>query len=308
MRLYRNLEALKCLDSQRRVVTVGAYDGVHLGHQEIVRQLKARANEYGCLSLVLCFEPIPREFFAPTNPPSRLTCFRERFELLGGLGIDEMFCARFSELQDLTPESFIRHLLVEALNVSHVVIGHDFRFAYNRLGTPDDLSSAGKQYGFGVTTVPAVYWEGHRVSSTSIRETLRAGVMEQARGMLGREYSISGRVVRGLGLGRKLGFPTANVNLNRRQTPVDGIFAARVTGADKNALDAVASVGVRPTVGGDKPLLEVFIFDFDRDIYGDYITVQFVRRLREERMFSSLDAMKRQMQKDAIEARETLAA
>ena len=126
--------------------------------------------------------------------------------------------------------------------------------------------------------------------------------------MLGREYSISGRVIRGLGLGRKLGFPTANVNLNRRQTPVDGIFAARVTGVGKNALDAVASVGVRPTVGGDKPLLEVFIFDFDRDIYGDYITEQFVRRLREERMFSNLDAMKRQMQKDAIEAKETLAA
>ena len=146
------------------------------------------------------------------------------------------------------------------------------------------------------------------MSSTSIREALRAGAMEQAREMLGREYSISGRVVRGLGLGRKLGFPTANVNLNRRQTPVDGIFAARVTGVDKNALDAVASVGVRPTVGGDKPLLEVFIFDFDRDIYGDYITVQFVRRLREERMFSNLDAMKRQMQKDAMEARETLAA
>ena len=308
MRLYRNLEALKRLDSQRRVVTVGAYDGVHLGHQEIIHQLKAKANEYGCLSLVLCFEPIPREFFALTNPPSRLTCFRERFELLGGLGIDEMFCARFSELQDLTPESFIRHLLVEALNVSHVVIGHDFRFAYNRLGTPDDLSSAGKQYGFGVTTVPAVYWNDRRVSSTNIRETLQAGAMEQATGMLGREYSISGRVIRGLGLGQKLGFPTANVNLNRRQTPVDGIFAARVTGAGKNALDAVASVGVRPTVGGDKPLLEVFIFDFDRDIYGDYITVQFVRRLREERMFSSLDAMKRQMQKDAIEARETLAA
>jgi len=287
---------------------VGAYDGVHLGHQEIVRQLKVKASEYGCLSLVLCFEPIPREFFSPTNPPSRLTCFRERFELLDKLGVDEMFCARFSGLQDLTPENFIRHLLVEALNVSHVVVGHDFRFAYNRLGTPDDLSSAGKQYGFGVTVVPAVYWEGCRVSSTGIREALQAGVMEQASGMLGREYSISGRVIRGLGLGRKLGFPTANVNLNRQQTPIDGIFAARVTGVDKNALDAVASVGVRPTVGGGKPLLEVFIFDFDHDIYGDYITVQFVRRLREERMFSNLDAMKRQMQKDATEAREALAA
>jgi len=308
MRLYRNLEVLKRLDSQRRVITVGAYDGVHLGHQEVVRQLKARTDEHGCLSLVLCFEPIPREFFAPANPPSRLTCFRERFELLDRLGIDEMFCARFSGLQDLAPESFIRHLLVEALNVSHVVIGHDFRFAYNRLGTPDDLSSAGKQYGFGVTTVPAVYWNDRRVSSTNIREALQAGAIEQAAGMLGREYSMSGRVIRGLGLGRKLGFPTANVNLNRRQTPVDGIFAARVTGVGKNALDAVASVGVRPTVGGDKPLLEVFIFDFDRDIYGDYITVQFVRRLREERMFSNLDAMKRQMQKDAIEAKEALAA
>ena len=307
MRLYRDLETLKCLDISRRVVTVGAYDGVHLGHQEMIRQLKARANECGCPSLVLCFEPMPREFFSPTNPPARLTRFRERFELLEGLGIDEMFCARFSGLQDLAPDSFIRHLLVDALNVTHVVVGHDFRFAYNRLGTLDDLSSAGKRYGFEVTTVPAVYWQDHRVSSTGIREALRAGATERARGMLGRDFSMSGRVIRGLGLGRKLGFPTANVNLNRRQTPVDGIFAARVVGIGGDTLDGVASVGVRPTVGGGKPLLEGFIFDFDRDLYGDYITVQFVRRLREERMFPDLDSMKKQIQEDVIEAQAVLA-
>jgi len=197
---------------------------------------------------------------------------------------------------------------VAGLNVSHVVVGHDFRFAAKRLGTLDDLRVAGESLGFGVTAVPAVYWDGQRVSSTVIRAALQAGDLRTAREMLGREYSMSGRVIRGIGLGRQLGFPTANVNLNRRLAPVDGIFAARVNGLAEGPLDGVASVGTRPTVGGGKPLLEVYIFDFDRDIYGEYITVQFIERLREERNYSDLGAMTEQMHKDVADARAALAA
>ena len=187
-------------------------------------------------------------------------------------------------------------------------MGHDFRFASHRLGTLDDLDAAGRAGGFEVTAIPAVYLDGERVSSTVIRAALQDGDLNTARRMLGREYSMSGTVIRGLGLGRKLGFPTANVNLNRRLTPVDGIFAARVRGVGEKVLDGVASVGTRPTVGGVKPLLEVFIFGFDRDIYGEYITVQFVKRLREERKFSDVDSMVEQMHRDVVDARAVLAA
>jgi len=159
-----------------------------------------------------------------------------------------------------------------------------------------------------VTTIPAVYLDDCRVSSTAIRKALQSGDLDIARKMLGRDYSMSGTVIRGLGLGRNLGFPTANVNLNRRLTPVDGIFAARVSGIGDKVLDGVASVGTRPTVGGVKPLLEVFIFDFDRDIYGEYITVQFVTRLREERKYSDVDSMVEQMHRDVVDARAVLAA
>ena len=308
MQFYRHLSHLKKSGAKARAVTVGAYDGIHIGHQEILRQLRAQAEQARAPTLVLSFEPMPREFFSPEQPAARLTRFRERYELLSALGVDEFFCPRFSSLRDLSPEAFIGDILVAGLNACHVVVGHDFRFAAKRLGTPNDLKAAGAVHGFGVTEVPAVYREGQRVSSTMIREALRAGDLKTAGTMLGREYSMSGRVVRGIGLGKQLGFPTANVNLHRRRTPVDGIFAARVTGLTKEPLDGVASVGTRPTVGGVEPLLEVFIFDFDEDIYGKYITVHFVERLREERKYSDLATMTTQMHKDVADARAALVA
>ena len=170
----------------------------------------------------------------------------------------------------------------------------------------NDLRAAGARHGFGVTEVAPVSWQGVRVSSTAIREALQSGNLEGARGMLGRDYSMSGRVVRGLGLGRKLGFPTANVNLQRLKTPIDGIFAVRVSGVGPAPRDGVASIGTRPTIGGSEPLLEVLIFDFDADIYGEYITVHFVKRLREERHFADLAAMQRQMHVDVAAARAAL--
>ena len=309
MRLYRSLSSLQ--DAKRpgsRVVTIGAFDGLHTGHRAILTELAQQAADAGLTTTVMSFEPMPREYFAQGTPPARLTRFREKFELLRELDIDELYCPRFRSIRNLSPDAFIGELLVKGLKARRIVVGEDFRFAARRAGDVAVLHDAGKRHGFMVTGVAPVDYDGRRVSSTDIRLALGAGDLETARGMLGRDYSMSGRVVRGLGLGRKLGYPTANVNLSRRQTPVDGIFAARVAGLAAKPLDGVASVGTRPTVGGEKPLLEVYIFDFDRDIYGKQITVQFVERLREERKYADLDSMVQQIHADVAAARAALAA
>jgi riboflavin kinase/FMN adenylyltransferase len=307
MRLYRTFASLRRSPSANpRAVAIGVFDGLHIGHQAILERARSAATELAGSSLVLTFEPTPKEFFSPATAPPRLTRFRERFELLQALGIDELFCAKFGAVRDLTPRAFIDELLIGDLRARHVVVGDDFRFGADRSGTVADLRAFGARNGLAVTEVPPVYFRGERVSSTAIREALKSGDLTTARDMLGRDYSISGRVVRGLGLGRKLGFPTANVHLKRIQAPVDGIFAARVTGLGDTPLDGVASVGTRPTIGGGMPLLEVLIFDFDRDIYGRYITVHFVKRLREERHFADLELLKRQMRVDVEAARAVL--
>ena len=309
MRLYRNFPALGAgAAAERRVATIGAFDGLHVGHREILARTMSAAVALECPSVVCSFEPLPTEFFAPGNPPARLTCFRERFEQIAAAGIDEFFCPHFRRVRDLTPERFIRTLLVDGLNVAHVVVGHDFRFGMGRTGTLEGLRRAGAEFGFEVTIVDPVNWQDRRISSTAIRGAIKAGDLDSAKRMLGRDYSMSGRVVPGVGLGKELGFPTANVNLKRRLAPVDGIFAVRVEGIADTPLDGVASVGNRPTIGGGKTLLEVFIFDFDREIYGSYITVNFVARLREERMYDNLHAMTRQMHQDVLDARAALIA
>jgi riboflavin kinase/FMN adenylyltransferase len=307
MRLYRTFASLaQSTVGAPRAVAIGVFDGMHIGHRAILDGARAAAASIAGSSLVFTFEPTPKEFFSPASAPPRLTRFRERFEQLAALGTDELFCPRFGAIRDLGPREFIDELLAKRLRARHVVVGEDFRFGADRRGTVEELRVRGGAHGIAVSEVAPVYWRGERVSSTAIRQALKAGDLATARGMLGRDYSISGRVVRGLGLGRKLGFPTANVNLKRLQAPIDGIFAARVTGLAERPLDGVASVGTRPTVGGNTALLEVLIFDFDRDIYGQYITVQFVKRLREERHFGDLAAMQRQMHVDVAAARAAL--
>jgi len=307
MQLYRTLGSLDRRGAAvPRVVTIGVFDGLHIGHRAILDEAQREAVAAGQRTLVFTFEPTPKEFFSPATAPPRLTRFRERFEQLATLGVDELFCPHFRAVRDLAPAAFIDALLVGKLGARHVVIGDDFRFGAERRGTVDELRASGRRHGFGVTEVPPVSWHGPRVSSTAIRQALKMGDLDAARGMLGRDYSISGRVVRGLGLGRQLGFPTANVNLKRLQAPIDGIFAARVTGLGALPLPGVASVGTRPTIGGNQALLEVLIFDFDREIYGEYITVHFVKRLREERHFANLPAMQRQMHADVAAARAAL--
>ncbi len=310
MRICRTLAAVA---RQRRaggcVATVGAYDGVHLGHQAILAEVKAQSQRMGLPSAVFSFEPMPKEYLRPDNPPARLSRFREKFKLLDQLGVDEIYCPRFDEfMRQLDPDTFIRQLLVDGLAVKHLVVGDDFRFAAQRAGTLDDLRRAGQQHGFTVSVIQPVYADGERISSTAVRAALAAGDLAKARAMLGRHYMMSGRVVHGQQLGRALGFPTANIPVKRRKTATMGIFAVRVHGLAEGLLEGVANLGTRPTVGGGgEALLEVFIFDFDRDIYGSYLDIDLVARLRDELKFPDLDSMIVQMHKDVANAKGILA-
>jgi riboflavin kinase/FMN adenylyltransferase len=291
------------------VLTIGAFDGIHRGHQEMLRVLRERAREYDACAAVLSFEPTPREFLNRTAPPARLTRFRERFEVLAALGVDRFVCARFDDrMRQMSPEAFIDQVLVRGLGVRHVVVGHDFRFGRAHSGTVEMLRAAGAAHGFEVTEVPPFEIDGVRVSSSVIRQALDAGDMQLAAKYLGRPYRITGKVIAGQRLGRKLGYPTANLRLHRRATPLAGIFAVRVSGAGLDKAAGVASLGTRPVVGGKELLLEAHVFGFAGDLYRRYVHVDFIARLRDELWFPSMDALVEQMHRDAAQAREILAA
>ena len=307
MHLVRSISALSSRPRDPLVVTICAFDGLHLGHQEIFRQAMTISGERGGSIAALSFEPTPAEFFAHDEPPARLTCFRERLEKLDAIGVDELICPPFSQVNALEHGRFVEQVLVKGLNVGHIVVGHDFRYGTGRQGDIETLRQAGIARGFDLTIVEPVYFEGQRISSTRIRHALSHGNLDTAGEMLGRDYSMSGRVVHGIGLGRDIGFPTANVNLKRRKAPVDGIFAVQVDGLGSQSLDGVASIGSRPTVGGGKTLLEVFIFDFDASVYGAYITVRFRARLRSEENFATIEAMQEQIHIDVQAAKAALA-
>lgn len=291
------------------VATIGSYDGLHLGHQKLLDNVLEQAQTRGLPSVVMSFEPTPKEFFAREKPPARLMRFREKFEALSDYGVDIFYCPRFDEsMKGISATTFIRQILIHTMNVRHLVIGDDFRFAKNREGHLETLRRAGHALDFSVEDISSIELDGERVSSTAVRQSLWNGDLERARLLLGRDYRMSGRVIEGSQLGRELGYPTANVNLNRRQSAVMGIFAVRVSGPGWGPLDAVASVGTRPTFAGTKPLLEVHIFDFDREIYGQYINVDFVARLRNEQKFDDVQDLIAQMHEDAAQARQILAA
>ena len=291
------------------VATIGSFDGLHLGHVQLLKHVFAKAREFEVPAVVMSFEPTPKEFFQAEKPPARLMRFREKFEALQARDVDIFFCPRFDEaMKNIAADDFIRQILVHAMNIRHLVIGDDFRFAQDRAGHLDMLRRAGDALGFTVEQVSSVVERDERVSSSAIRDALWNGDLDKATALLGRQYRMSGKVIFGEKIGRKLGYPTANVNLNRKQSAVMGIFAVRVSGEDWGPLDAVASVGSRPTFGGSKPLLEVHIFDFDRDIYGEYIHVDFVARLRSQEKFEDVDALVEQMHLDSAQAKEILAA
>jgi len=291
------------------VATIGTFDGVHIGHRRILERVRHAAELHHLPSAALSFEPTPREYFSRGTPPARLTRFREKFVKLDALGVDWFFCPPFdATMERLEAGEFIARLLVATLNVRHLVVGDDFVFGRKRGGNVAHLRDAGERYGFTVEQVHSIVEHGVRVSSTEIRHALAAGDMERAGLLLGEPYSMTGRVVDGRKLGKLLGFPTANVNLNRRASPVAGIFAVRVDGLGAERLDGVASVGTRPTVEGIEPILEVHLFDFDRDIYGEYIRVDFIEKLRDEEKFPDLPSLTTQMRIDAEQARAVLAA
>jgi riboflavin kinase/FMN adenylyltransferase len=287
-------------------VTVGGFDGLHLGHQALIGRLHEVAARLRCPTMLVSFEPMPREYLAPRSPPARLTTWRERWHLLQELELDHLLLLRFGEaLRRLSGEDFAQ-LLARDLNASAVVVGHDFKFGRNGEMSAAALAAGGERFGFTVDVVAPVMLQGERVSSSSVRTALGRGDLEQARRWLGRPYSMIGRVVHGSHLGRELGFATANVRLHRKLSPLGGIFAVRVRGAGEAALPGVASLGTRPTVGGTEPLLEAHVFDFAGDLYGREIEVEFVAKLREEERFVDLDALTRQMHVDAAQARRIL--
>jgi riboflavin kinase/FMN adenylyltransferase len=291
------------------VATIGVFDGIHRGHQRILDRVLERAAGLALPSLVFSFEPTPQEVMNPQQAPARLMRLREKVLVLEEAGVGYLYCPPFEPaLQHLSPEAFIERLLVGTLGVRHLVVGDDFRFASRRAGTIAHLEAGGQRFGYGVEQVGSVTAGGLRVSSTAIRTALATGDLATAGMLLGRPYRMVGRVGHGQRLGRELGFPTANLRLHRRVSPVSGIFAVRVHGAAPEPLDAVASVGTRPTVAGVEALLEVHIFDFSADLYGRQISVDFVARLRDEIRFAGLEAMRRQMERDAAEARRVLSS
>jgi riboflavin kinase/FMN adenylyltransferase len=289
-------------------VTIGTYDGIHLGHQALLARVREHAMRLGTAAVLLTFEPTPREYLVPADPPARLTSLRERWRILAPLGLDYLWLLRFGEaLRNLSAEDFAQ-LLAGELAPSVVVVGHDFRFARHGGATAPVLVEAGRRLGFEVDVLPAVTQGGERISSSGVRAALACGDFERARRWLGRPWSMRGRVQPGQRLGAQLGFPTANVPLERRRAPVAGIFAVQVHGVAGAARAGVASLGTRPTIGGTEALLEAHVFDFDGDLYGREIEVEFVARLRDEERFATLDALTAQMHRDAAAARAILNA
>ena len=307
MELLRGLGGLKP-GHRGTVATIGNFDGVHRGHQAVIRDLRDRARTMQLPSTVILFEPMPQEYFAAGQPPARLTRFSEKWPLLVDAGVDRVLCLRFSpKLAEMVPEEFIAQVLVQGLGVRHLAVGDDFRFGRERRGDFALLQKAGRERDFEVSHAPTLTLAGARVSSTRIRELLAEGDLAAAAELLGRPYSLGGRVMYGERLGRKLGFPTVNLALRRRVSPVSGIFAARVHGAGPRVRDAAAYIGRRPAAGGVELVLEAHLPGFEGELYGRRLKVELLQRLREDRHFDSLDALAEQMRKDTEAALAWLA-
>lgn len=303
MELIRGLHNLR---SEHRgcAVTIGNFDGVHRGHQAVLAHLAQHARRLGVPSVLMLFEPQPPEYFRPEEAPPRLMRLREKLLALREQPVDRVLCIRFdARFASLTPDDFIRRVLIDGLDVRYVVVGKDFRFGNKRRGDVAQLRRAAQQYGFEVTTAPTFELDGERVSSTRVRTALAAGDLPAAAKLLGRPYSMCGRVAHGNKLGRRIGIPTANIHLHRHRTPIEGIFVAELSDGGARHVPGAASVGIRPTVGGSQPLLEVHLLDFDADIYGHYVTVNFLQKLRDERRFDSVEEMRLHILQDIDAAR-----
>ena len=290
------------------VATIGNFDGVHLGHQAVLSQLAMKADMLGLPAVVITFEPQPYEYFVPDKAPARLSRLREKVEALRAYSIQKLCVLRFDKkLANMPAAEFVQRLLIDGLQVSYLVVGDDFRFGKNRQGDFALLQQAGRQHGFQVVNMHTFAIDHMRVSSTRIRKALRDGDLGMAEKLLGRPYRMSGRVAHGDKRGRQMGFPTANIHLHRQTVPLSGVYAVQLFGIEGEPINGVANIGVRPTIGGGKALLEVHLLDFKRDIYGAHVQVVFLQKLREEHKFADLQALITQIQTDIAAARQYFA-
>ncbi|SDX36734.1 bifunctional riboflavin kinase/FAD synthetase [Marinobacter mobilis] len=314
MRLIRGLANLQSLSRQGTsplasgcVATIGNFDGVHVGHRAIINQVCDKARELKLPGVAIVFEPQPREFFQGNDAPPRLSDFREKYRLLLDAGIDTVLCLRFDEqFRSYSAMGFINDLLIQGLGVRHLVVGDDFRFGCDRAGDFELLQRVGQECSFSVENTRTITVDGERVSSTLVRESLAANQLARAESLLGRPYAIAGKVIYGRQLGRQIGAPTANIRL-KRQAPLRGVYVVQAELPDGRLCDGVANIGLRPTVDGRQPSLEVHLFDFAGTLYGQRLRVTFRHPLRDEVKFSSVDALKAQIAQDMVDARQWLA-
>ena len=305
-RLFRDVEG-ESLCPQGSVVCIGAFDGLHLGHRALVGHVRARARAARLAAVALSFEPLPREFFGRDQAPPRLSLPRAKFEGLRALGMDVVGLLRFNAaMAAMSPEVFVQRVLVDRLAAREVWVGPEFRFGHRRAGDLALLQALGENHGFTASAIAPVVAGGERVSSTALRQQLASGDLAGAARELGRRYEISGKIVRGKQLGRTLGYPTANIRLAGKRPALSGIYATWVHGIGPEPMASVSSLGTRPTVQGVEPLLEAHVFDFEGDLYGRRLEVEFVAKLRDEEKFNDLPALVRQMDLDSAQARRAL--
>ncbi len=308
MQLIRGWHNLKPLN-KRSVVTIGNFDGVHRGHQGLLDDVKQRAQAMDALSVVVLFEPHPIEFFAADKAPARLMKLREKLLALQQHQVDVVVCLRFNRwLADMPAETFVTDLLVNALQAKAVVVGDDFRFGAKRQGDVKLLKRMGEQHDYVVDQMSTCLHEGERISSTRVRSALAKNDIALAEQLLGHHYTLVGKVVHGDKIGREIGYPTANLYLHRTKVAMTGVFAVRVAiNQEGDWLDGVANLGTRPVVNGTRILLEVYLFDFDRSIYGQTLRVQLLHKIRNELPLENLDQLKQAIDGDVVVARQWLA-
>ena len=305
MKIIRGIENLNNEFTQC-VVTLGNFDGVHLGHQQLINHLIEQGKKLNLPTVVMLFEPQPLEFFSKQNAPARLTSFKEKVQLIEKLGIDYIIAVPFTQtFANMSANAFIQDWLINKLSAKYIVIGDDFQFGRDRKGDINLLQQYTQNNHFLVESMPTFVWNNLRISSTAVREALFNSDFELARCLLGRDYAIQGRVVHGNALARQLGFPTANIHLNRKKPALQGVYFVKVKNCCSNQYyHGIANIGIRPTIEGKKAILEVNIFDFSGDIYGQYLDVTFVCKLRDEKKFDSLADLKQQISQDVCTAKQ----
>lgn len=306
MKLIRGLKNWP--DASPTVITIGNFDGAHLGHQAMFAATRRAADEMGMLATVISFEPLPHEYFNAASAPDRLQGLRDRVQSAAQAGMDRLLLLRFDrQLAELSASEFVRQILVDTVHVRHMVIGDDFRFGHQRKGTYDTLKKFSRSLAFSTEQSPTCLLGNERISSTRVRQSLQAGNLDEAAELLGGPYRISGRVIHGEKVGRQLGYPTANVALGTQRPPLRGVFAVWVTHLESgHRFPAVANLGERPTVGGRKLLLEVHALDESPDWYGHHLAVDFLKQIRHEKRFDSLDELKTQIGLDADAVRQMM--